>query len=37
MIDLESIIDSIMDAYEGDDPWAYEDEVKNTINNEENN
>ena len=27
----DSIIDSIIDAYEGDDVWAYEDEVRTTI------
>ena len=25
------IIDSIIDAYEGDDIWAFEDEVRTTI------
>ena len=29
------IIDSIIDAYEGDDVWAYEDEVRTTINDSE--
>ena len=33
---MESIIESIMDAYEGEDPWTFEDTIKNTINNEEN-
>lgn len=29
----DSIIDAIIDAYEGDDIWAYEDEViRTTIN-----
>lgn len=28
----DSIIDAIIDAYEGDDVWAYEDEVRTTIN-----
>lgn len=28
------IIDAIVDAYEGEDPWAYKDEVTNTINEE---
>ena len=36
MINLESIIDSIMDAYEGNDPWAFEDKVTNTIEEENN-
>lgn len=27
----DSIIDSIIDAYEGDDVWAYEDEVRTTL------
>lgn len=34
---MNNLIDSIVDAYEGDDPWAFEDNVTNTINNEENN
>ena len=29
------IIDSIIDAYEGDDIWAYEDEVRTTISDYE--
>lgn len=29
------IIDAVMDAYEGDDIWAYEDEVRTTINDNE--
>ena len=29
------IIDAIIDAYEGDDIWAYEDEVRTTINDSE--
>lgn len=28
----DSIIEAIIDAYEGDDPWAYEDELRTTIN-----
>lgn len=28
----DSIIDAIIDAYEGDDIWAYEDDVRTTIN-----
>lgn len=28
----DSIIDSIIDAYEGDDIWTYGDEVRTTIN-----
>lgn len=28
---MDTIIDSIMDAYDGDDPWAFRDEVENTI------
>lgn len=27
----DSIIDAIIDAYEGNDIWAYEDEVRTTI------
>lgn len=34
---MDTIIDSIMDAYDGNDPWAYEDTIKNTSNNEEEN
>ena len=26
----DSIIDAIIDAYEGDDTWTYEDEVRRT-------
>lgn len=26
-----SIIEAVIDAYEGDDIWAYEDEVRKTI------
>lgn len=26
-----SIIEAVIDAYEGDDIWAYEDEVRTTI------
>lgn len=26
------IIEAVIDAYEGDDVWAYEDEVRTTIN-----
>ena len=29
------IIDSIIDAYEGDDIWAFEDEVRTTIRDSE--
>ena len=29
------IIDAIIDAYEGDDIWAYEDEVRTTISDSE--
>lgn len=29
------IIDAIMDAYEGDDIWTYEDEVRTTIKDSE--
>lgn len=28
---MESIIESIMDAYEGEDLWTFEDEVKGEI------
>ena len=28
---MESIIESIMDAYEVEDPWTFEDEVKGEI------
>ena len=28
----DCIIDAIIDAYEGDDVWAYEDEVRTFIN-----
>lgn len=31
----DSIIDSIIDAYEGDDIWAFEDEVRTIINGSE--
>lgn len=31
---MDTIIDSIIDAYEGDDPWTFRDEVENTINKE---
>lgn len=35
----EDIIDAVMDAYDGEDPWAYEDELRTSINdyNEEDN
>ena len=29
------IIDAVIDAYEGDDIWAYEDEVRTTIQDSE--
>lgn len=29
---MDMIIDAIIDSYEGDDIWAYEDEVRTTIN-----
>ena len=32
IIDYNSIIYAIIDAYEGDDIWAYEDDVRTTIN-----
>lgn len=28
---MDTIIDAIIDSYEGDDIWAYEDEVRTTI------
>lgn len=31
----DSIIDAVIDAYEGDDIWTYEDEVRTTINDSE--
>lgn len=34
IIDYNSIIYAIIDAYEGDDTWSYEDEVRRTINND---
>ena len=34
---LNQLLNQSLNAYEGEDPWAFEDEVKNTINNEENN
>lgn len=30
----DSIIEAVTDAYEGEDPWAFEDEVTNTIEKE---
>lgn len=30
----DSIIDAVIDAYEGDDIWAYEDEVVRTTSND---
>ena len=30
---MNAIIDAIIDSYEGDDIWAYEDEVRTTIKN----
>ena len=32
---MDQIIDAIMDAYEGEDPWAFEDEAINQINSGE--
>ena len=32
---MDTIIDAIIDAYEGDDIWAYEDEVRTTIKGSE--
>lgn len=34
MLDIESIIDAVVDDYSGEDPWAFEDEVTNTIEKE---
>lgn len=34
IIEYNSIIDAIIDAYEGDDIWAYEDEVIRTVIND---
>ena len=28
---MDTIIDAIIDSYEGNDIWAYEDEVRTTI------
>ena len=28
---MSTIIDAVVDAYEGEDPWAFEDEVKGEI------
>lgn len=28
---MSTIIDAVVDTYEGDDPWAFRDEVENTI------
>lgn len=32
---MDTIIEAIIDSYEGDDIWAYEDEVRTTISNSE--
>lgn len=32
----DSIIEAVTDAYEGEDPWAYENEVTNQLDNEDN-
>ena len=31
ILKMDTIIDAIIDSYEGDDIWAYEDEVRTTI------
>lgn len=37
IIEYNSIIDAIIDAYEGDDIWTYEDEVRTAIDNCDDN
>ena len=32
----DSIIEAVIDAYEGEDQWAYENEVINQLDNEDN-